>query len=210
MTTLKIRELKRTARQLLLGNYAILALVTFLLACSNFFLSSVSLLAVPPIGGWIGRVLDFAALLITNMVYTLLLAGMYYIYYRITEQEPVRFSDLLFAFRNHPEPVAAFSVLSLVVDRAAPRPALVYPDVLRRLLFLRGRSMAFPAGLSAAEYGTYERLPCKIFLFASKLHRRLFSRSALVLHRTRNRDCKYCNDTASVVCYTMGRYPVII
>ena len=79
MTTLKIRELKRTARQLLLGNYTILALVTFLLACSNFFLSSVSLLAVPPIGGWIGRVLDFAALLITNMVYTLLLAGMYYI-----------------------------------------------------------------------------------------------------------------------------------
>lgn len=82
MTTLKIRELKRAARQLLLGNYTILALVTFLLACSNFFLSSVSLLAVPPIGGWIGRVLDFAALLITNMVYTLLLAGMYYIYYR--------------------------------------------------------------------------------------------------------------------------------
>ena len=116
MTTLKIRELKRTARQLLLGNYTILALVTFLLACSNFLLSSVSLLAVPPIGGWIGRVLDFAALLITNMVYTLLLAGMYYIYYRITEQEPVRFSDLLFAFRNHPEPVAAFSVLSLVVE----------------------------------------------------------------------------------------------
>ena len=109
MTTLKIRELKRTARQLLLGNYTILALVTFLLACSNFFLSSVSLLAVPPIGGWIGRVLDFAALLITNMVYTLLLAGMYYIYYRITEQEPVRFSDLLFAFRNHPEPVAPWS-----------------------------------------------------------------------------------------------------
>lgn len=190
MTTLKIRELKRTARQLLLGNYTILALVTFLLACSNFFLSSVSLLAVPPIGGWIGRVLDFAALLITNMVYTLLLAGMYYIYYRITEQEPVRFSDLLFAFRNHPEPVAAFSVLSLVVEYGVlnllplsymqfgrslpvvavsivlpPRPALVYPDVLRRLLFLRGRSMAFPAGLSAAEYGTYERLPCKIFLF---------------------------------------------
>ena len=28
MTTLKIRELKRTARQLLLGNYTILALVT--------------------------------------------------------------------------------------------------------------------------------------------------------------------------------------
>lgn len=52
MTTIKIRELKRTARQLLLGNYTILALVTFLLAC-NFFLSSVSLLAVPPIGGWI-------------------------------------------------------------------------------------------------------------------------------------------------------------
>ena len=37
--------------------------MTFLLACSNFFLSSVSLLAVPPIGGWIGRVLDLAALL---------------------------------------------------------------------------------------------------------------------------------------------------
>ena len=35
MTTLKIRELKRAARQLLLGNYTILALVTFLLACSN-------------------------------------------------------------------------------------------------------------------------------------------------------------------------------
>ena len=116
MTTLKIRELKRAARQLLLGNYTILTLVTFLLACSNFFLSSVSLLAVPPIGGWIGRVLDFAALLITNMVYTLLLAGMYYIYYRITEQEPIRFSDLLFAFRNHPEPIAAFSVLSLIVE----------------------------------------------------------------------------------------------
>lgn len=116
MTTLKIRELKRAARQLLLGNYTILALVTFLLACSNFFLSSVSLLAVPPIGGWIGRVLDFAALLITNMVYTLLLAGMYYIYYRITEQAPIRFSDLLFAFRNHPEPIAAFSVLSLIVE----------------------------------------------------------------------------------------------
>ncbi|MDD6325126.1 MAG: DUF975 family protein [Lachnospiraceae bacterium] len=116
MTTLNIRDLKRAARQLLLGKYGILALVTFLLACSNFFLSSLSLLAVPEIGGLLGRVLDFAALLITNMVYTLLLAGMYYIYYRITEQEPIRFSDLLFAFRSHPEPVAAFSVLSLIVE----------------------------------------------------------------------------------------------
>ena len=116
MTTWKIRDLKRAARQLLLGKYGMLALVTFLLACSNFFLSSLSLLAVPEIGGRAGRILDFAALLITNMVYTLLLAGMYYIYYRITEQEPIRFSDLLFAFRSHPEPVAAFSVLSLVVE----------------------------------------------------------------------------------------------
>ena len=116
MTTLKIRDLKRAARQLLLGKYGILALVTFLLACSNFFLSSLSLLAVPEIDSLLGRVLDFAALLITNMVYTLLLAGMYYIYYRITEQEPIQFSDLLFAFRSHPEPVAAFSVLTLILE----------------------------------------------------------------------------------------------
>lgn len=116
MTTFKIRDLKRAARQLLPGNYGILALLTFLLACSNFFLSSLSLLAIPEIGGLLGRVLDFAALLITNMVYTLLLAGMYYIYYRIAGQEPIRFSDLFFAFRSHPEPVAAFSVLSLIVE----------------------------------------------------------------------------------------------
>ena len=234
MTTLKIRELKRAARQLLLGNYTILALVTFLLACSNFFLSSVSLLAVPPIGGWIGRVLDFAALLITNMVYTLLLAGMYYIYYRITEQEAVvRFSDLLFAFRNHPEPVAAFSVLSLVVEygvlnllplsymqfgRSLPFVAVSIVLLLVLLwyiltfsavfFFYAADPSAFPAGLSAAEYGTYERLPCKIFLFASKLHRRLFSRSALVWHRTRTRDAIYGNDTASVLSYTLGRYTI--
>lgn len=116
MTTLKIRDLKRAARQLLPGKYGILALLTFLLACSNFFLSSVSLLAVPDIGGLLGRVLDFAALLITNMVYTLLLAGMYYIYYKIAGQESIRFSDLFFAFRSHPEPIAAFSVLTLIVE----------------------------------------------------------------------------------------------
>lgn len=118
MTTLKIRDLKHSARQLLTGNYGSLAVTAILLACTNFFLSYVSLLAVPAIGGWLGLVLDFASLAITNMVYTLLLAGMYRLYFQLSEHQPIRLGDLLFAFRNHPEPVAAFSVLSVIVECA--------------------------------------------------------------------------------------------
>ena len=63
---------------------------------------------------------------------------MYSVYYRITEQEPVHLADLLFAFRSHPEPVAAFSVLSAIVEYGVL-------NLLPLSYMQLGRSLAFAA-----------------------------------------------------------------
>ena len=56
---------------------------------------------------------------LVNMVYYLFLAGVMRTYLRIYRRETVDFKGLFFAFGQHPEPLAAYSVLQFILQSAA-------------------------------------------------------------------------------------------
>lgn len=118
MRPTKIRELKDQARLLLNGKYPFLALITAFMIFSYVMLNYLLLSAFPTVPGIFGFVLYLAALVLCNMVYFILQAGMIRLYLKLCRGEAFRFSDLFSVFSNRPESVAAFSVLQLILQSA--------------------------------------------------------------------------------------------
>lgn len=114
------KELKARARGLLDGRYGFLASVFLLVTGSNLAMSFVLGRVFP--GGMLNLfllVLQFACTALMNILYYLLVFGQTRIFLKLCAGEPQQYSDLLFAFQNHPEPVAAFSVLQFVLQEIA-------------------------------------------------------------------------------------------
>lgn len=116
MKRTSIRTLKQNARRLLPGNYSFLALITVVISFCSLVLSYLDTFAVPVIDGLFSLVQNFAFLLVINMICTLLQAGTYRLYLNLAQGQSLQFRDLFFAFENHPEPIAAFSLISLIVE----------------------------------------------------------------------------------------------
>lgn len=112
----KIRDLKSQARLLLNGKYSFLVLVTAFMAFANVGLNYLLVHAVPAAPGILGLVLYFATLVLCNMVYCILQAGMIRFYLNLVRGASFRFSDLFSAFSNRPEPIAVYAVIQLLLQ----------------------------------------------------------------------------------------------
>lgn len=105
------KELKCLARGALMNRHARLAGVTLLINVLNLLLIFLVAEAVPYRHSLLSVVLYYAGSLVGNMVYYILLAGLYRIYLNVSRGLEFRWSDLFSVFRDHPEPVALYSVL---------------------------------------------------------------------------------------------------
>ncbi len=113
---LKRSILKRDAKHALMGCYGVGALTTLLVLGSSLLLNYLTLFAVPVVDSVFTLILELLALAVTNILYTLVLAGMYRLYLNLVQRQPVRYRDLLSAFQNHPEPIAAYSLLTFALQ----------------------------------------------------------------------------------------------
>lgn len=111
MTKPKIRELKTSARILLQNRYGLFAMLTAILLGSHFLINSVLDYVFPYQLSGLNSILYFACSLLTNMLYTILLAGAYRIYLNHMRGIPYTIRDLFFAFKNQPEHAAIYSVV---------------------------------------------------------------------------------------------------
>ncbi|MCC8066353.1 MAG: DUF975 family protein [Clostridiales bacterium] len=109
------KEIKCYARCVLKNQHAVLAGITLLVTALNLALNVLGLMASPSGSGILSIILYFGISLLVNMIYYILLAGLYRIYLDICSNHPYRWSDLFSAFREHPEPVAIYSVLQFIV-----------------------------------------------------------------------------------------------
>lgn len=105
------KELKCEARNALKDQHAVLAGITLLLNVLNLVLSWLATMAVPYGSGLLSILLYFGCSILVNMIYYLLLAGLYRIYLDIISGRSFRWTDLFSAFTEHPEPVAIYSVV---------------------------------------------------------------------------------------------------
>lgn len=108
--------LKQRARRLLLGNYTYFVGATLQIMLINLLLGYLSAFAVPVANTVFSIVLNLLVLVAVNMLYTLLTAGLYLSYLGLAAGLPFGFGDLFSAFRTHPEPIAAYSVLLTLVQ----------------------------------------------------------------------------------------------
>ncbi|MCC8046414.1 MAG: DUF975 family protein [Clostridiales bacterium] len=110
------KEIKCYARCVLTGKHASLAGITLLLEALNLLLSALALQAAPYESGVISTLLYFGCSILVNIIYYILLAGLYGIYLDIVNNRSYRWKDLFSAFTEHPEPVAIFSVIQYVLS----------------------------------------------------------------------------------------------
>ncbi|MCD7883160.1 MAG: DUF975 family protein [Lachnospiraceae bacterium] len=110
------KEIKCYARCVLTGKHASLAGITLLLEALNLLLSALALQAAPYESGVISILLYFGCSILVNIIYYILLAGLYGIYLDIVNNRSYRWKDLFAAFTEHPEPVAIFSVIQYVLS----------------------------------------------------------------------------------------------
>lgn len=118
MTKVKNRDLKKRARILLTDRHSFFALVTVILFMSDLLLSYIVNHAFPHGGGALNEVLYWAASVLTNMVFYLILAGAMGIYLDLCRGQQCRLGDLWSAFSFRPEQVAVYSVLQFVLQTA--------------------------------------------------------------------------------------------
>lgn len=111
MTKPKIRELKTRARILLQNRYGLFAMLTAILLGSQFLITSVLDYVFPYQLSGLNSILYFGCSLLTNMFYTILLAGSYRIYLNHMRGIPYTIRDLFFAFKSQPEHPAIYSVI---------------------------------------------------------------------------------------------------
>lgn len=115
MTNRTSAALKADARALLPGKYAFLALVTLIVAILNLLLNSI-LNSVFTSGGGFSLILYLACSLLTSILFTILTAGQKWIFLKTARGEQARFSDLVFAFSNHPEALAPYAVIQFILQ----------------------------------------------------------------------------------------------
>lgn len=118
MTKIKNRDLKKRARILLTDRHSFFALVTVILFMSDLLLSYIVNHAFPHGGGALNEVLYWAASVLTNMVFYLILAGAMGIYLNLCRGQQCRLGDLWSSFSFRPEQVAVYSVLQFVLQTA--------------------------------------------------------------------------------------------
>jgi len=111
MEKLDTKELKWYARSVLNGKHASLAGITLLLTTLNLLLSFLSLEAAPYGSTILSILLYFGCSLLINMIYFILLSGLYGIYLNICNNRSYRWTDLFSGFTQHPEPVAIYSLV---------------------------------------------------------------------------------------------------
>jgi len=105
------KEIKCYARCVLTGKHASLAGITLLVAALNLLLSYLALQAAPYDSGAINIILYFGCSILVNMIYYILLAGLYDIYLDIVNNRSYTWKNLFYAFTEHPEPVAIYSLI---------------------------------------------------------------------------------------------------
>lgn len=110
------RDLKSKARILLTGHYGFFALLTLILMGFKFLMNTVIDYAFPGEVSGFGSLMCLVCSVLSNMLYTILLAGMYRIYLNHMRGTACSLKDLTFAFGKHPEQVAAYSVIQYLVS----------------------------------------------------------------------------------------------
>ncbi|MCD7832904.1 MAG: DUF975 family protein [Lachnospiraceae bacterium] len=111
MEKIDTKELKWYARSVLNGKHASLAGITLLLTALNLLLNFLCLEAAPYGTGILSILLYFGCSILINMIYYILLAGLYGIYLNICNNRSFRWTDLFSGFTQHPEPVAIYSLV---------------------------------------------------------------------------------------------------
>lgn len=112
------KVLKAQARNLMVGKYKFLALITVLLLAVNLFSSFLLGGLFYSGSGIFNLLLQLATTGVANIFYTLLLAGQTGICLDICDSRSVQFRDLLRAFQDRPEQVAVYSVLTFILQTA--------------------------------------------------------------------------------------------
>ncbi len=129
------KEIKCYARCVLKNQHAVLAGVTLLLTALNLVLSYLALMATPSGTGILSLLIYFGCSILVNMVYYILLAGLYRIYLDICNNRSWRWTDLFSMFTEHPEPVAIYSALQFIVTWIFMQIAFWWLDVMIGRLF---------------------------------------------------------------------------
>ncbi|MCC8051709.1 MAG: DUF975 family protein [Clostridiales bacterium] len=130
-----IKEIKCYARCVLNGQHAVLAGVTLLLTALNLVLSYLALMASPSGTGILSMIIYFGCSIVVNIIYYILLAGLYRIYLDICNNHPFRWTDLFSMFTEHPEPVAIYSVLQFIVTYVFVQIGFWWLECILNLLF---------------------------------------------------------------------------
>ncbi|MCC8136610.1 MAG: DUF975 family protein [Clostridiales bacterium] len=129
------KEIKCYARCVLNNQHAALAGITLLLTALDLLLSYLLLMAVPSGTGIFSTLISFVCSILVNIIYYILLAGLYRIYLDICNNHPFRWSDLFSMFTEHPEPVAIYSVLQFIVTYGFMQIVLWWLNIMLILVF---------------------------------------------------------------------------
>lgn len=116
MKQLKPSVLKREARIKMQGNYGTLVAASLLVFGCTFLLNVVLSLLTPASSTLFSLLLYLAGFLIVTTLYNVLSAGISRLYLNLANNQPLSLRDLFYAFSTHPEPIAVYSAVSLVVE----------------------------------------------------------------------------------------------
>lgn len=116
MSRTSIRELKKQSRTLLMGKHGPLAFVTLLMSVFHLVLLYAIDYAFPTLGSVFSYVLYLVCSVLANMVYYILLSGLYRLYLNLCRGWAWKPGDLFSAFSNRPEPVAIYSLLPFALQ----------------------------------------------------------------------------------------------
>ncbi len=111
MSRFNIRNLKKQARCALVGRHASLAGVTILITVLNLALNMLASSAAPGGSSVFSILLSLLAGVLIDIVYYILLSGVFKIYLNLCRDNPYKWSDMFNAFKEHPEPVAIFAIV---------------------------------------------------------------------------------------------------
>jgi uncharacterized membrane protein len=99
-----------------MDRHSFFAMVTFLVSLLDMLLAGLVDYAFPSAAGGLNQILYWASSVLTNVVSYLILAGAMKIYLNLCRERRCSFSDLWFAFSNHPEPIAVYSVIQFILQ----------------------------------------------------------------------------------------------
>ncbi len=112
------KRLKMEARCLLEGRHGRLAGITAILILADLVLNLLVTAAYPNSSSTLSMILILCLGMLVNVIYYILLAGFYRIILNLCRDLPFRWTDLFWAFREHPEPVAIFGAVQYLLTFA--------------------------------------------------------------------------------------------